>query len=308
MWQLLGMLSILASPDVKVIGLYRYPVKGMSADSLEAVVVQQAGETFSDDRRYALLWNKNANKWNEKEPEWLHKENFLCAFTAPKLFSEFVTSYQMRTSNDASASHAVPCDKVGQKVEETQRVLTVRNRSSNELVLGPVNLAFVEGRELLGRFMSEKSGKTVVCVTAATVEEQHKHQFGNTSSSVKSRGDTRTVHIVNAATVRELSSALQTPINPTRFRPNIVIDGLEPWEEFKWVDKSIMCGNMKLSVIQRTVRCEGVSIDPLDPDNVLDIPKLLAKNYPQYGPFFGVYAVIDGPGTISIGDSVSLIK
>jgi uncharacterized protein YcbX len=115
------------------------------------------------------------------------------------------------------------------------------------------------------------------------------------------------VHIINAATVAELSKSLKVPLFPTRFRPNIVLDGLEPWEEFNWVGKKIACGDTKLSVIKQTVRCEGVSIDPFDPERVLDIPKLLTQHYPIHGPYFGVYAMIDKGGTMSIGDSVSLI-
>ena len=45
-------------------------------------------------------------------------------------------------------------------------------------------------------------------------------------------------------------------------------------------------------------------MDPLDPDTVLDIPKLLAKYFPEHGPYLGVYAVIDDPGVLSIGDKI----
>ena len=245
-------------------------------------------------------------KWKEEDPEWLHKENFLCAFTAPKLFAEYLTSYQIVGNVDSLQSYGTPCDQVCQDMKgETKRLLTVKNRVSDEILLDSIDLSTSDGREQLATLFSHQSGKDVVCVTASS--DNHNHQFGNTSSGVKTRGDTRTLHIINAATVRELSTTLQTPINPTRFRPNIVLDGLEPWEEFKWVDKSISCGDMKLSIIKRTVRCEGISYDSLDQDNVLNIPNLLAKHYPMYGPYFGVYAVIDEPGTMKIGDTVSVI-
>lgn len=306
MWHLLCMLF--ASPKkVEITGLYRHPVKGMNADSLQEVIVSQRGETFPDDRRYALLWNKNIEKWKEEDPEWLHKENFLCAFTAPKLFAEYLTSYQIVGSVDSLQSYGSPCDQVCQDMDrKTKRLLTLRNRATDEILLDSIDLSTNGGREQLATFFCHRSGKDVVCVTGSS--DNHKHQFGNTSSGVKARGDTRTIHIINAATVRELSTTLQIPINPTRFRPNIVLDGLEPWEEFKWVDKSIRCGDMKLGVIKQTVRCAGVSVDPLDQDNVLDIPKQLTKHYPMYGPYFGVYAVIDEPGTVKIGDTVSVTE
>ena len=63
---------------------------------------------------------------------------------------------------------------------------------------------------------------------------------------------------------------------------------------------------MKLKILNKTVRCDGVSVDPLDPEAVLDIPKLLTQNFPEHGPYLGVYAVIEDPGVISLGDTVAL--
>jgi uncharacterized protein len=302
MWKLWGMTAMLS--NVKITGLYRYPVKGMNGDVLDQVNIQKS-EAFPDDRRFALLYKSNVKKWDETDPEWLHKENFLCAFTAPKLFLEYLTSYQI-VSNDES-SYGSPCDTISEEEHSTtQRLLTIHERSSNQVLLGPVDLSTLQGREHVATFFGKQAGNDVVCVTAAS-SCNHKHQFGNTSSGVKARGDTRTVHIINAATVAELSMTLKVPLFPTRFRPNIVLDGLEPWEEFKWVGKKIACGGTKLSVIKQTVRCKGVSIDPFDPERVLDIPKLLTQHYPIHGPYFGVYAMVDEGGTMSIGDSVSLI-
>jgi len=77
-----------------------------------------------------------------------------------------------------------------------------------------------------------------------------------------------------------------------------------------------------MKILSTTVRCEGVGIDPLDPyREKVDIPKLLAKYYPEYGPYLGVYAsleVIDGDGDgnsddigidklLSVGDTLELL-
>ena len=118
----------------------------------------------------------------------------------------------------------------------------------------------------------------LTCVTAAASTENknnkrddtdytHYHQFGNTSKNWKLNKDTRTVHIINAQTVQEFSNIIGIPLNPTRFRPNIIIDNIEPWKEFDWVNNNesiIQMGTTKFKVISKTVRCEGVSIDPLD--------------------------------------------
>jgi uncharacterized protein YcbX len=308
-----------------VTGLFRHAVKGLSADALTSVNFQQANEAFPDDRRFALLYQKHQDKFQENDPKWLHKENFLCAFTAPKLFSRYEASYQLHqklnslsegqslSSHPSLLTYGNPADVVemidSAVADRTvHRWLTLRERATNGLVLGPVDLSTASGREALADFFAIQSGQSVVCVAQQPEQQQHSHQFGNTSSGVKLRqGDTRTMHIVNAATIRDITARTGVRLNPTRFRPNIVIDGVEPWSEFEWIGKQVQMGpSCQMSILTRTVRCEGVSIDPLDPDDVLDIPQLLIANYPEHGPFLGVYAALDVPGTLALGDSITL--
>ena len=229
------------------------------------------------------------------------------------------------TGSDADVvSYGEPWDDVNGKgsdnSENTQRLLTVWERDedgkskkgSSGAVLGPIDLAQESGRSELASFFSSISDEEVVCVAADS--KQHTHQFGNTRSGVKTRGDTRTVHIINAETVKQFSDAIGCPLNPSRFRPNIVVDGLEPWAEFDLVGKSIATKSesgeeLILDIVSTTVRCEGVGVDPLDKSaGVMPIPALLSKHFPQYGPYLGVYAVIREGGKLSIGDTMSLCK
>lgn len=298
MWSIAATMTLLASSNNSnnsplITGLYRHAVKGLSADVLDKVTFETVGETFPDDRRFALLQEKKNIDFDPNAPEWLHKENFLCAFTAPELMSTFLSSYEIVESSDGQGA--------------VQRLLTINDRTSNEHLLGPIDLATESGRDALATFISEKSGSKVSCVASNKDGDKHTHQFGNTSSGMKARGDTRTVHIVNSETVKCLSDRIGFPLNPTRFRPNVVLEGMDAWGEFDLVGKQITIGTTKLSVVKQTVRCEGISIDPLDPENVLEIPKILTKEFPEYGPFFGVYAVVDEPGTIQIGDSVAVV-
>ena len=273
----------LSSESMRITALDRYPVKGMGPSQLTSVSVNNAGETFPDDRRFALLKKERASKkdFNDKNPEWIHKENFLCAFSAPELMAKYACEYSIvAVGSDADVvSFGEPWDDVNGKgsdtSENTQRLLTVWERDedgkskkgSSDAVLGPIDLAQESGRSELASFFSSISGEEVVCVAADS--KQHTHQFGNTRSGVKARGDTRTVHIINAETVRQFSDAIGCPLNPSRFRPNIVVDGLEPWAEFDLVGKSIATKSESgeefiLDIVSTTVRCEGVGVDPLD--------------------------------------------
>lgn len=286
------LLLVIDVDAMKVTSLYRYPVKGLGADAPEKVELKEAG-CFPDDRRYALL--RRDREW---KGEWLHKENFLCAFSNPELLAQYETHYSLRSS-DPQVSRAYPSDALIADATTTQRMLQVR-KSGEELL--QCDLATAQGRDALAQLLSRESGQDVVCVGDRT-----EFQFGNTSSGVKHRGDTRTVHLVNAETVRNVQTKLGLArLRPERFRPNVVLDGVPAWQEFDWIGQTLVTpSGMRLKVVNRTVRCQGVSVDPKDP-NVLDIPKLLAEHFPEHGPYLGIYAVVEEPGSLAVNDVLEL--
>ena len=352
-------LSPLSSDTMKIVSLSRFPVKGLGPSLLDSVHIQGSGETFPDDRRFALLKKVNADKFDSANPEWLFKGNFLCAFTAPELMARYECEYRMIAAGGSSSgeercsgtststvssrrSYGAPWDDVdGASKSNTnsnantkiQRLLTVWERdetgksqkASSGAVLGPVDLATDLGKEETGAFFSLISGEDVVCVTAEQPQSKvgdsksitaHRHQFGNTSAGVKANGNTRTVHIINAETVRQFSDAIGIPLNPSRFRPNVVVSSLEPWAEFDMIGKTLVLehngssndGNesnelLALDIVSKTVRCEGVGIDPDDAQTgVLPIPSLLTEHFPERGPYLGVYAIVRTGGTLKLGD------
>jgi len=337
---------------MRVTGLYRYAVKGLSGDALDRVRFAAGdGETFPDDRRYALLLprkNKAGTPTNGESDarlgKWVHKENFACAFTFPKEMSKIESSYSIEVvvaasdtsaANEASVSLAYPNDKIvpavvagGTTATTTRRLLTLKDRrvsSSSTTTTTPITLDLQteRGRTDLARYISERTGgKNVVSVVADADKNDrtkpHRHQFGNTSSGYKQRdGDTRTVHVINEATVRALSQKIGRRLRPSRFRPNIVVDLGEAWREFDWVANRRVLrhpeSGFEMTVISKTVRCRGVSVDPLDLDEddgdvveELDIPELLIKHFPEHGPYLGVYAIVDKPGCLRVGDTLAV--
>lgn len=328
--------------DMHITSLHRYAVKGLSGDSIQSVTLQEGDGTFEDDRRFALLYAGDDVNFDQNDPRWLHKEHFLCAFTAPELLATLRTEYKVEANNGG-------------------RILTVWNRDGDNRQVSTTplltaDLACQAGREETSKFFSNLCGKKVICACATDVaksssnekdntqlSEKHTHQFGNTSSGVKNNnGDTRTIHIVNSNTVKQFSDVIQyeleqqytvgehgrgsgsdsIQLNPTRFRPNVVVDGLDPWLEFDLIGKTIEVVSkqdnfaegestpLRFRITSRTVRCAGIGVDPLQLElGVLDVPKLLTKHFPQHGPYLGVYAVADSTsgGTICVGDTFRVV-
>ena len=183
---------------------------------------------------------------------------------------------------------------------------------STDPVLDSINLECMEGRRIVSDFFSSECGEMVNLISASN------HQFGNTRAGIKDRNDTRTCHIINAATIREISEKIGFRLNEQRFRPNIVVDGIAPWAEFdELLGKNLVVTEHPIAkrdtesplvfkVCSRTVRCDGVSIDPYDQNLNIDIPSILNKHYPNYGPYLGVYAVIENPGMLSVDDFLKI--
>ena len=323
--------------EMHITSLHRYAVKGLSGDSIDSVTFKEGDGAFEDDRRFGLLYDDRTEYFNKDNPEWLHKDNFLCAFTAPELLATLRTEYKV-------------------DLNDGRQLLTVWTRNEDETdnstPLLSADLASSGGRDATSTFFSELCGKKVVCVCASDVNKgnsnsksTHTHQFGNTSSGVKNNnGDTRTIHIVNSNTVKQFSDAIQhdlkqeqkqhegngiIQLNPTRFRPNIIVDGLDPWSEFDLIGKTIEVipkestsrdqehrqqqARLRFRITSRTVRCAGIGVDPLQPElGTIDIPKLLTKHFPQHGPYLGVYAVVDqvegfNCGQLCVGDTFRVV-
>ena len=111
--------------------------------------------------------------------------------------------------------------------------------------------------------------------------------------------------IINLATVRDIERVAGTPIDPARFRGNILIDGIEPWEEFEWLDKTLAIdGEPLMEVRHRIERCPATSVNPDTAKRDIHMPRLLlnALNHKDCG----IYAKVTASGTIKAGDTLSV--
>jgi len=280
--------------EVIVTDLWRYAVKGLDRDELSSVeLLTNAG--FPKDRTWALHFVDAEERFNEATPaaldvtsqgseqvkmggasRWLHKSNFLCAFTAPAL-GKFHTTFDDATDT-----------------------LVVRRRNSGEQLL-VARLSDMAERKRAEAFFTKEHGRAVRIVTADGA-----HHFGNTPVGFKHHPSGCVIHLVNAATVAALGEAASTTFHASRFRPNIVVRGAPAWSEFAWVGRSVRLGDATLEVLSRTVRCEATNFDGRQDASEgvpkLDVPKLLASHFPQHGPYLGVYLRVVQGGIVRKGD------
>ena len=93
-----------------------------------------------------------------------------------------------------------------------------------------------------------------------------------------------------------------------RFRPNFLLDGCSVHEEDRWLGSVIAIGpDLRLRVVAPDPRCAITAVDPDTGQRDFDTPRLLLSYRPgARAPYFGVYAVIESPGQVSLGDSVNV--
>lgn len=108
------------------------------------------------------------------------------------------------------------------------------------------------------------------------------------------------VVLASSATGRE-------PLPMTRFRPNVVVAGVEPWAEDDW--RRIRIGDAVFRAVKGCARCVLTTIDPDTADRGKEPIASLAKVRRWDGAtWFGVNLVPDTPGvTIRVGDEVEVL-
>lgn len=110
--------------------------------------------------------------------------------------------------------------------------------------------------------------------------------------------------LMNLSSLRALSQRCGAELALERFRGNLWLDGLSPWEEFDLIGKTIRLGEVSLHVTDRIERCRATEANPSTGHRDIDPPRALEEGWGHRD--FGVYATVVTGGEIAIGDPVIL--
>lgn len=114
-----------------------------------------------------------------------------------------------------------------------------------------------------------------------------------------------TLSLNNLSTHRAVSQKVGKELDIRRWRGNVWLDGLGPWEEFEWIGRKLQLGTAELEVIERITRCLATATNP--ETGIRDADTLGALEDGWDHRDFGVYAVVTKPGTIREGDTLRLL-
>jgi uncharacterized protein len=251
-----------------ITALYRYPVKGLSPEPLQAVPLQ-AGLGFPRDREWAVTNGR-----------WVYD----AAQYAPRPKSDFL----MLMQHEQLAVLRTKVSEDGSRLAVQAPDGTVLDFAlDNEADLARASVFFVNylGARVEGSPQVVKAGS---------------HRF--TDVSVVSPTLMQSVSLINLASVRDLGARMGRELDPLRFRANVYYDGGEAWEELAWVDRELRLGELPARGVLRTRRCAATNVDPATGARDAGVPQALIKNF-RHGDM-GVYVELRGSGTLRPGDTL----
>lgn len=117
--------------------------------------------------------------------------------------------------------------------------------------------------------------------------------------------DFPSISLNSTSSLRALGQKAGVMLDPLRFRGNLWIDGLGPWEEFEWIGKTVRIGSAELRVAERIGRCLATTANPETGKRDVDTLGALEAGWGHTD--FGVYAEVSRTGTIALGDVVEVI-
>jgi hypothetical protein len=227
-------------PSAQIQAIYRYPVKGLSAEPLARTHLS-VGQTIPCDRIYAI--ENGPSGFDPAAPAYFPKQRFLMLMRDERLAA-------LRTDFD-SATHT----------------LTIR---AGDRVAARGELRTKAGHAAIERFFAE------FCAPELRGPPKILRAPGHSFSDVANK----VVSIINLASLAALETAAGAPVHPLRFRGNLYVEGWPAWHEFELLGREIAVGpSAQIKVVKRIVRCAATEVDPDTGIRDLEIPRTLMKTY-----------------------------
>lgn len=117
--------------------------------------------------------------------------------------------------------------------------------------------------------------------------------------------DAEPVSIVGTATLAAAGAlaGADGPLDPRRFRANLVVETSEPYVEESWLGATLAVGTCRLQVTTRVERCRMVDVDQVGVDARDAVLRALGESRQAC---LAVYARVVTPGRVGVGDLVAV--
>ena len=256
----------------KLAALYRYPVKGFAPEPRESLVVTDG--RIAGDRVLGFRFADTP----EADDSWSSKHGMLALVNTPGL-ARLRLSYddlarRLRISCDGAILVDESLDTDGRR-----RISQAVGAFARELAESPV--------------AGDPAKLPLRLVGDGVTPRYHDRPDGYV-----------TLH--GRSSVTALARALDAEVSEWRFRSNVAVDGLEPFEEQDWIGKTLRIGSTRFRVHLPIRRCLATHANPETGERDQPILTTLTRVFHQEEPTLAVALMPLGEGEIHLGDELAL--
>jgi uncharacterized protein YcbX len=253
-----------------IAAIYRYPVKGLSAEAMGRVSLTP-GACLPEDRRFAIALGTTA--FDPRHPTWLPKTVFVMLMRDEAL-ARLETRFDPQTGRLSIAQDGrLLLDAPIGEPDGARRIAAFLEGFLEGRVKGPLRVVAAPG-----------------------------HTFADARRKPNATTD-QYVSLIGLASIRALEAAIGAAVDPLRFRANLYFDGPPAWRELDWLGREIGVGGVQLRPIAAITRCAATQVNPLTADRDLDIVAALERCFGHN--LMGIYAEVAGGGEIAVGDRLT---
>ena len=257
-----------------VTNLVIYPVKGVSAVSMNACQVFNRG--LEHDRRF-LIVDHNNRLVTQREHAALAT---MKAVVSPQALN---LSHSGKSTNVLTPS-----------ADDTRVIVQIWDDETDAVDCGDEVAAWLS--EILGEPMR-----------LAYMDQCARRQAGRASNpgDEVSFADAYPVMVANEASLADLNTKLEQPVPMNRFRPNVIVNGFEPWAEDHWT--SLQIGDVKFRAVSNCGRCLVTTIDQATGEKTGSEPLRTLATFRTIDQkvVMGRYVIPESYGIVQVGDKVT---
>ena len=221
-------------------------------------------------------------------------------------------------AKDLEADKALLFEKnAEERKSKWNKVLTLKNSP----VLNKYNFLFKENKltltfkdkEILTINVSELSEHQLLTNKIIELENSLKEpivlmknkDFPFFDTTISNKVDfVNSVSLLNIQSINDFQKKIDKKIEISRFRGNICVDGIKPWEERVWIGKVIKINNISFKVEKNIPRCVAINLKPTTDDNSLNLLQSLKKVYDHFE--MGIYLTALDDGKIEVGNKIEI--
>ena len=255
--------------SITLAAIHRFPVKGLAAEPLDRADLI-AGDGLPFDRRWAIA--HGASAIDPLSPSWAPKGNFL------------------NLSKDEKLA------QLGIVFEAETRMLTL-TRKGKQVSRG--RLDDTTGRALLVGFLSAFLGAGAAGPRGSLriIEAPAAASFTDVEDNW--------ISLINLASVADIERVARQPVDPLRFRGNLLLDGAPAWAEREWAGKRLRIGGAVLEGVDGIDRCAATEVNPATAERDINVPQTLRRGFGHIE--CGLYLRVVQGGSIAPGDDVTVL-